>query len=131
MMNYLRRLMMGRYGGDQLNNALLVLTLLLMMLRWITGWYLFALMATALLILIYFRMFSRNIQARYLENQKFLQYWAPVKRWFGDVKLRFTDRKTHRFYKCPQCKKRLRVPRGRGKINITCPQCGTKFVKKT
>lgn len=131
MMNFLRRMMYGRYGSDQLNNALLVLAMVLMLLRALTGWAFLGMMALALLILCYFRMFSRNIQARYAENQWFMQRWTPVKQAATGAKTRFADRKTHRYYKCPQCKKRLRVPRGRGKIEITCPQCHTRFVKKT
>ncbi|MDY3617715.1 hypothetical protein [Agathobaculum sp.] len=131
MMNFLRRMMYGRYGGDQLNNALLVLAMVLMLLRALTGWAFLGMMALALLILCYFRMFSRNIQARYSENQWFMQRWMPVKQAIKGVKTRFSDRKTHCYYKCPQCKKRLRVPRGRGKIEITCPECHTRFVKKT
>ena len=85
----------------------------------------------ALLILCYFRMFSRNIQARYAENQKFLRWCGPVSNRLRNARMRFADRKTHRYFKCPQCKQRLRVPRGRGKINITCPHCHTQFVRKS
>ena len=91
----------------------------------------FYLLVLALLVLCYFRMLSRNIQARYAENQRFLQAWGPVQRRFQDAMFRFRDRKTHCFFKCPSCKTRLRVPRGRGKINIKCSKCGTQFVKKT
>ena len=130
-MNFLRRMMMGRYGGDQLNNALLLLCLLLIALRWATGWAVIGGLAVALLVLCYFRMFSRNINARYMENQRFLAFWGPMRQRLQGVSARFADRKTHRYYKCPQCGKRLRVPRGRGKINITCPQCHTQFIRKS
>ncbi len=130
-MSFFRRFMAGRYGNDPLNNALLVLGLFLLAVEWLTRWRWMSMFILALLILCYFRMFSRNIQARYSENQKFMQWWGPVKRRMQDARVRFADRKTHRFYKCPQCKQRLRVPRGRGKINITCPHCHTQFVRKT
>lgn len=123
--------MMGRYGSDMLNNALLVLALVLCVLQWITRWTWIGVVLIVLLVLCYFRMFSRNIGARYAENQKFLQVWNPIAQRMRDARTRFADRKTHRYFKCPQCKKRLRVPKGRGKINITCPQCGTKFIRKS
>ncbi len=130
-MNFLRRMMVGRYGSDQLNSALLVVSLVLLLLQWLTRWRWMSILVLVLLALCYFRLFSRNIQARYAENQRFLQWWRPVRQKLQNARLRFADRKTHRYYKCPQCKKRLRVPRGRGKINITCPQCGTQFVRKS
>ena len=130
-MNFLRRMMMGRYGGDPLNNALLLLCLLLIALRWATGWAVMGWLAVALLFLCYFRMYSRNINARYKENQRFMGFWNPIRQRLRDASARFADRKTHRYYKCPQCGKRLRVPRGRGKINITCPQCRTQFIRKS
>ena len=115
-MNFLRRFMAGRYGSDQLNNALLLLAIVLMVIEWVMKWNWMSMFILALFILCYFRMFSRNIQARYAENQKFLQKWGPVSR---------------RHFKCPNCHKRLRVPKGRGKITITCPHCRTQFVRKS
>ena len=122
-MNFLRRFMAGRYGSDQLNNALLLLAIVLMVIEWVMKWNWMSMFILALFILCYFRMFSRNIQARYAENQKFLQKWGPVSRRLHNAVLRFQDRKTHRYFKCPNCHKRLRVPKGRGKITITCPHC--------
>ena len=130
-MDFLRRLMAGRYGSDQLNNALLLLSLLLMVIEWITRWRWMGFFVLALLILCYFRMFSRNIQARYAENQWFLRKWWSISNRLKNAGLRFRDRKTHRYFKCPQCKQRLRVPRGRGKINITCPHCHHQFIRKS
>ena len=130
-MNFLRRFMAGRYGSDQLNNALLLLAIVLMVIEWVMKWNWMSMFILALFILCYFRMFSRNIQARYAENQKFLQKWEPVSRRLHNAVLRFQDRKTHRYFKCPNCHKRLRVPKGRGKITITCPHCRTQFVRKS
>mgnify|MGYP006892998871 CR=1 FL=1 len=110
-MNFLRRFMAGRYGSDQLNNALLLLAIVLMVIEWVMKWNWMSMFILALFILCYFRMFSRNIQARYAENQKFLQKWEPVSRRLHNAVLRFQDRKTHRYFKCPNCHKRLRVRR--------------------
>ena len=123
--------MAGRYGSDQLNNALLLVSAVLIVLQWLIGSRLLSIAIMLLLVLCYFRIFSRNIQARYAENQRFLQWWWPKSQKLRNMRLRFADRKTHRYYKCPQCRNRLRVPRGRGKINITCPHCRTQFVRKS
>lgn len=130
-MNFLRRFMMGRYGGDLLNNVFLVGALASMVLQWVTRWRIMGIFTLVFLILCYARMFSRNIPARYAENQRLLNWWLPMRERLNGARARFADRKTHRYYKCPQCGKRLRVPRGRGKINITCPACQREFVKKT
>jgi ribosomal protein L37AE/L43A len=66
-----------------------------------------------------FRMMSRNVYKRYQENRKFLQFFDRIK-----------DRQ-HRYYDCPKCRQTVRVPRGKGKISITCPKCREKFIKKT
>lgn len=112
--------MLGRYGPDQLNTALLGLGILLTLLGMIISSvpYLTALSYIPLGFLI-FRMFSRNISRRRQENQKFLQFFTRLK-----------DRK-NRYFSCPQCHQTVRVPRGRGKINIHCPKCGSQFIKKT
>ena len=130
-MDFFRRFMAGRYGSDPLNNALLILGIALIIVARILGWAWMNVFILALLCLCYFRMFSRNIQARYAENQKFLQKWGPVSRRLHNAVMRFQDRKTHRYFKCPNCHKRLRVPKGRGKITITCPHCRTQFVRKS
>ncbi len=131
MMDFLRRFMAGRYGNDQLNAALLVLGLVLIVVEMVTRWSWMGIFILALLCLCYFRMLSRNIPARYAENQKFLRWWGPLANRLRNARLRFADRKTHRYFKCPHCGQRLRVPRGRGKINITCPHCHTQFVRKS
>ena len=108
-----------------------MLDLVLLVVEMLTRWSWMGIFILALLILCYFRMFSRNIQARYAENQKFLRWWGPVANRLRGARMRFADRKIHRYFKCPQCGQRLRVPRGRGKINITCPHCHTQFVRKS
>ncbi len=131
MRNFFQRLMFGRYGADALNNAMLVLCLVLMILSRVlrAGWL--DLLSIAVLVVCYLRVFSRNINARYQENQKFLAAVQPVRKWFGGMKQRFRDRKTHRYFTCPSCGMTLRVPKGKGKINISCPKCRTQFIKKT
>ncbi len=130
-MDFLRRMLTGRYGNDALNKTLVTLGILLLFVEWITRWKWISLFILLLLGVSYFRMLSRNIPARYAENQKFIQWFGPALQKLRNATARFADRKTHKYYKCPNCRQRLRVPKGRGKINITCPHCHTQFVKKT
>ncbi len=130
-MNWLRRMLVGRYGTDQLSLALMVLYFVLFLLSYIPYCWFLSWIGLLLFAVILFRTFSRNIAERYHENQVFLRYWNPVKNWFKNLRTAFRDRKTYRYYQCPNCKQRLRVPKGRGKIKITCPKCRNQFIKKT
>lgn len=123
--------MFGRYGADALNNTMLALCIVLLILARVFRIRLLEWLSIVLLVLCYLRIFSRNISARYQENQKFLSATLPIRKWFGGRRQRFRDRKTHRYFACPNCGMTLRVPKGRGKINITCPKCRTQFIKKT
>ena len=119
----LRTFMVGRYGTDKLNMVILGAGLVLVLV------YSFmpnALVQLVLWLLSYvlmfwaiFRMMSRNVYKRYQENRKFLQFFDRIK-----------DRQ-HRYYDCPKCRQTVRVPRGKGKISITCPKCREKFIRKT
>lgn len=119
----LRRFMMGRYGTDKLNMAILcaglVASLLSVMVR-IPLWNLVLwALSYGLMIWAIFRSLSRNTYKRYQEN-----------RWFLQRVNRLKDRQ-NRYFNCPKCRQMVRVPRGKGKISITCPKCREKFIKKT
>ena len=119
----MQRFMMGRYGTDKLNMAILgaglgvclislffripMLNMLLTLISYFfMGWAIF-------------RTFSRNTYKRYEENRKYLSMLQRIK-----------DRQ-HRYFDCPRCHQQIRVPKGKGRISITCPKCGEKFIKKT
>ena len=85
----------------------------------------------AAIIYTYFRMLSRNIQKRYAENQKYLSMTAKIRQWFRKEKNMMEQRKTHHINTCPSCGQKIRIPRGKGKIEIDCPKCHTKFIKKS
>ena len=125
-----QRFMMGRYGHDSLNQAMAVAALVLMILG-MFGLRLFSWLAMALLVAVYFRMFSRNIPARSQENAKYYYLRTQVQKRMAQYQTRWAQRKFYRYYRCPNCHQQLRVPRGRGKIEITCPKCHTEFVKKS
>ena len=128
--NALQRFMYGRYGSDQLNRFLTITYLVLFGLYFITGFDLFYFLCTALIFVVLFRMLSRNLAKRRAENQKFLRKADPAIRWF---RLQRTIRrdKEHRYFKCPNCGQQLRVPRGKGKITVTCRGCGAVFQEKS
>lgn len=130
MKAWFQRFMSGRYGFDQLNGFLCILSLILVVLgAWLSGFLYW--LGLALLLWCYYRIFSRNIQKRYAENTKYLSLQNQAKDWLARQKLRFDQRKVYRYFKCPHCKQSIRVPRGRGRISITCPKCGTSFIKKS
>jgi uncharacterized C2H2 Zn-finger protein len=130
-MNFLRTFMAGRYGPDHLNTALIIFALLLSFLSRFAILSLLVYPSYLLLALTVFRFLSRNIQKRRAENDKFLRFYWPVKQRLKAFVTRMKSRKTHKFFRCPSCSNLLRVPRGKGKLQITCPKCGERFFKKT
>ena len=119
----LRRFMEGRYGSDKLSIFMLRVALVLMVVDLFLPAGLIKLvmwvLAYGLMIWAIIRGLSRNIYKRYEENRKFLQMFDALK-----------DR-DHRYFDCPKCRQRVRVPRGKGKIAISCPRCREKFIRKT
>ena len=120
---WLQQFMAGRYGTDKLNMYLLGLGLILCLLSMFIPVALADLLLTtgsyALMFYALFRCFSRNTYKRYQENRRFLLLLDRLK-----------DRE-HRYFDCPRCRQPVRVPRGKGKIVITCPKCREKFTKKS
>ena len=117
--NAIQRFMYGRYGNDQLNVGLMVLYLVLYLLYWLTGADLLYWVSMVVLFTALFRLLSRSHAKRRAENAKFLQAVVPLLKWY---RLRRTIRqdKEHCYFKCPNCGQQLRVPRGKGKITVTC-----------
>ena len=136
MRDKLNRFMQGRYGTDSLSRFTLGIALVLLLLTVVwpygTGFRdIVNIIALACLAYSYFRIFSRNISARYAENQKYLQKTEGIRRWFEKKRYQLQQRKIYHFYRCPECSQKIRIPRGKGKIEIDCPKCHTKFVKKS
>ena len=129
--NWLRNFMIGRYGPDHFNAFLIVIALILTVLTAVTRAAILNFLSYAVLIYALFRMISRNVDARRRENDRFLKYWWPVRQWFVRRFVRLKESKHYAFFKCPACRNTLRVPRGKGRIQITCPKCGERFERKT
>ncbi len=130
MRDKLQRFMWGRYGNDNLNQFLLAVAFVSLIISFIGGG-LFYLAATVIMVIAYFRMFSRNIAKRSAENQQFLQQKMKVKGLFARKKRELGQCGTYHIYRCPNCRQKIRVPRGKGRIAISCRKCGNEFIKKS
>ena len=126
-----RKFMIGRYGVDSLSKFMLGTAVVLLVFAMGFQNNFLNTLACLLVLLCYFRMFSRNYQKRAEENQKFLELKGKAATFLKWEKEYFEQRKTHHIYKCPSCKQKIRVPKGKGKICITCPKCHTEFIKKS
>ena len=112
MRDKFNKFMQGRYGVDELSRFTMGAALVLIILT------------------MFITMFNRN-QQRYAENQKYLQMTSKFRLRFNKEKNLMKQRKTHHIYSCPGCGQKVRIPRGKGKIEIECPKCHTKFVKRS
>lgn len=130
MREKLQRFMWGRYGNDRLNQFLMVCAMVLFLLSLFIRGPLY-LLAVIVMVYVYFRMFSRNIAKRTAENQWYLKREWQVKNFLSKKKKEFAQRKEFHIYRCPNCKQKIRVPRGRGRIAIRCRKCNHEFIKKS
>lgn len=128
MVGKMRAFFYGRNGFDDLAKHSLILSIVVFL---IYGFLpqgilklIFSLITYGLMVYAYFRILSKKVYKRTQENKKYLGA-------INMTKTRWKQRKTHKFYRCPKCKTWLRVPKGRGKITITCVKCSTKFDKRT
>jgi ribosomal protein L37AE/L43A len=137
------RFMQGRNGMDQLARAesglIFVLLLVSLVISMFFGnsagavpvLFILEILWIVLFVHMYFRVFSRNLSKRSEENRKYcnLRYGLVVKK--DRRKKEWAQRKTYAFFRCPKCRQRVRVPKGRGRICITCPKCRTEFTRRS
>ncbi len=127
----------NRYGFDRLNLVLMAVSMLFLFLPK----YLWMIAFVALGFAV-FRAMSRNFSRRQMELRKFESVFGrisdsldrgfrPVMRWINKSKLRRNNKKIYKYIKCRYCKKKLRIPRNKGKIKVTCPECKNQFIVKT
>jgi len=138
MRNFLMRFMYGRYGVDAYSNWLTKVALALSISSLVLSIFdanvissLLYWTSIAMFIFSMVRIFSRNIPKRAAQNQKFIYKMAAFKKRFATEKSVFSQRRFYHFYRCPSCNQRIRIPRGKGKIEISCPKCRTTFIKKS
>ena len=129
--NKMMQFMQGRYGADQMGQMLSAVSMVFLIISLFSrnqAWFLLAVIG---IVYNYFRMFSKNISKRYAENQKYLGYTQKIRSRFTREKNMMEQRKTHHIYTCPGCGQKIRIPRGKGqKVEIECPKCHEKFIKR-
>ena len=113
MIEKLVSFMRGRNGMDQIAKDVYILSLVFLFLNSL------------------FRCFSKNINRRALENRNYMVYRNRFMNALAFLKKKWDDRKVYRYYVCKNCGQKVRVPSGKGKIEITCPKCGNHFTKRT
>ena len=129
-MKWLNKFMQGRAGGDQLSFFLLFISILITFAGRISGLAVIELISYLPLFFGVFRIFSKNISQRRMENYKFMIRISPLYKRFHRLLVR-RNSKTHKHMRCTACKTTLRLPKGKGKIRITCPTCRARFIRKT
>ncbi len=130
-MSWFKKFMLGRYGVDQLTLVLMGINVVLSILFRFVNNKIFGIFNIIISIIIFYRIFSKNVAKRYEENMKFLNGWNTIRNKIKNKIQRIKDLKYYKYYKCSNCKQTLRVPRGKGKISIICPKCKTVMIKKS
>jgi len=133
--NWIQKFMMGRYGVDLLSNVLITLSLVVILSSIVFEVSILNTVGLGILGVSYYRILSRNTTKRYMENQKFLTIIKPLKGKMKNAKninvIKNQKDKNFKYFKCPSCSQQMRVPKGKGRVNITCPNCKTVFVRKS
>lgn len=128
--DWFRRFMSGRHGADQLSLALLIVGLALSLISTFTRFMLFYWLGMAAYIFGVFRMFSRNEAKRSEENTRWVNFWEKVKMECRQFFTRIKNIRKYRYFRCPECKARLRLPRKVGEVTVTCGKCHHQFKQK-
>ncbi len=134
MRNFFLRFFKGRYGSygtDALTRFLIAIAVTLLLISICTPLGFLYYISFVLLIVCYYRLFSKKITVRYHENEIYLKYRNKFLGIFKNLKGRIQQKKDYHIYKCPSCGQKIRVPRGKGKIMVTCPVCRHEFMKKS
>ena len=126
----LQKFMTGRHGADELSLALLIFGLIASLVSSFSGLALLSLLGMAAYIWSMYRMFSRNNEKRYLENQKYMDFRKNFSSNIKQAWVRLKNSKEYKYFKCPQCHSRLRLPRKVGEVTVTCGKCKHSFKQK-
>ena len=120
----IQKFMQGRNGVDELNRILLYAVLVLYVLSIILQSLILDYLAFAGILYLLYRTLSKNLYVRREENRKFVT-------WLETTRIKMEQRKDYKIFKCKGCGRNIRVPRGKGKIEVTCPMCGKKTIHRT
>ena len=127
MMEKIRRYMQGRYGMDELSKFLMAISVVMIILASLTRNSIVNLVSFILIGFVYYRMFSKNFYKCSLQNKKYLKLRNKITGSWQNRISRFKQRKIYSFYDCPECRQKVRIPKGKGKVQITCPKCKVEF----
>lgn len=125
------RFMYGRNGMDAYNRFLFITAIILYLLSGATGSGLLYWISVAILLYSYYRIFSKNLYKRAEENRTYLNKTANIRYKARNKWAQLKQMRTHHIYKCPTCKQKIRIPRGKGRIEIRCPRCKSTFIKNS
>ena len=131
MLQKVLRFLQERYGIDDLSKFMMGIVFILAVINMFFRLPVLSAVIWAVIILIYFRMFSKNKYKRYQENQLYLKYMEPFQNWIRKQINIIKLRKDYHIYTCPTCKQKNKIPRGKGRIAVRCPKCRTEFIKKS
>ena len=135
MRDWIARFMQGRYGVDKFSNFLFVAALACLVVEFfipiavVRNLLNFA--ALLFLAYSYYRIFSKNHPKRYAENERFMKYFGSLQGLLNKKRNDRMQKRYHRIFKCPNCRQSVRVPKGKGKIAITCPKCKMEFIRRS
>lgn len=121
----------GRNGSDELSTCAIIIAFVLVITNIFLHSFVVSIIALVLIVYALFRMTSGNLEARENENAVFAEFLGPVRPWIRNPARAFSEARTYKHLKCPECGKRMRVPRGKGKIRVKCPECQHKFETKS
>ena len=120
----LYRFMQGRNGRDELAKVVLYASLVIYLAGAFLRWDVLCFVGYLLFFYYMFRVLSKNLYARREENRRFVTSMETMR-------IKFEQRKDYKIFKCKGCGRNIRVPRGKGKIEVTCPMCGRKTIHRT
>lgn len=126
----LQKFMAGRRGADELSMALMILGIVLSMLSGIFRLPVLHWLSLAIYVFALYRMLSRNLEKRYAENEWFLKLWRGKSTAVKQFVNRMKNMKKYKYFKCPECKSYIRLPRGVGEVTVTCGKCRHAFKQK-
>ncbi|MBP1919290.1 BRcat domain-containing protein [Youngiibacter multivorans] len=131
MKERLRRLMQGRYGVDELSKMMVYASFVVMLVGSFAKNPYINLAGFMIIIYSYSRIFSKNQRLRSAQNLKYMQVRDRFLRKISNQIQIMKLSKTYRVYSCPGCKQLVRVPKGKGRVEVKCPKCGTRFSKNS
>ncbi|MBO4265365.1 MAG: hypothetical protein J5922_04740 [Clostridia bacterium] len=131
MRDFFKKFMYGRYGTDSLSGAMYVATIVIFTIGILFQSTVIYALAFAVFVLSLLRSLSKNLPQRRMENAEYIKISGKVKRYIKSRIYRISHAKEYKYLRCPKCHTDLRVPRGKGKITLTCPCCKNRFDGKS